>query len=245
MSKVKAATMSGQRVLSYVERVERLEDERKGIGGDIRDVYSEAKSNGYDAKTIRWLVQERKVDVAARDERDALRDAYACSLGMAVSLVQVNGLSLREAAKQTGLSKSSIHRALSVPEASQPASPTGEVIQEPRSPARSGSDSAASNPVVGAEPDEPPREDGLAGERGHSATGNPAMEVSPGDAKECAPATPENKEVDHVELDRGEPAGSGAYSDRPPATLYVPLTESLDAGPIPGRLDRRRGRAVA
>lgn len=127
MTKTKPATIAGQRVLSYVERVEKMEEERKAIGADIRDIYSEAKGNGYDVKTIRWLVQERKVDSVDRDERDSLRDTYAGALGMAVSLVQVNGLSLREAEKRTGVSKSSIHRALTVPDASQPAPlPTDE-----------------------------------------------------------------------------------------------------------------------
>jgi uncharacterized protein (UPF0335 family) len=127
MSKTKPATVAGQRIKSFVDRIERLEEERKSIGGDIRDIYAEAKGTGYDVKTIRWLVQERKVDSAARDERDSLRDVYAGALGMAVSLVQVDGLSLREASRQSGVSKSSIHRALSVPQVSQNAAPEGRV----------------------------------------------------------------------------------------------------------------------
>lgn len=112
-------TASGKRLKSFVERIEQVEGERKALGQDVRDIYSEAKGAGYDTKTIRWLVQERKIDAATKDERDALRDTYAHAVGMAVDLVRTEGLSLREAARKTGASKSSIHRALAVPEASQ------------------------------------------------------------------------------------------------------------------------------
>ncbi len=114
-SKVKAATVAGQRLTSFVERIEKLREEKKAIGGDERDVFAEAKGVGYDTATIRWLLKEREVDAADRDERDALRDTYAHAIGMAVDLVRVEGLSLRQAEAETGASKSSIHRALAVP----------------------------------------------------------------------------------------------------------------------------------
>lgn len=117
----KDGPVSAGRLKSFVERIEKLEEERKAIGGDVRDVYAEAKGVGYDVKTVRWLVQERKVESADRDERDSLRDTYAHALGLAVDLVRVEGLSLRDAGQLTGVSKSSIHRALAVPEVSQPA----------------------------------------------------------------------------------------------------------------------------
>jgi uncharacterized protein (UPF0335 family) len=122
-SKTQPATVAGQKIKSYVDRVEKLEEDRKAIGGDIRDVYAEAKGNGYDVKTLRWLVQERRVQAVDRDERDALRDTYKHALDMAVHLVQVEGLSLREAAKRTGTNKSSVHRALAVPHVSQEPKP--------------------------------------------------------------------------------------------------------------------------
>lgn len=122
-SKAQPATVAGQKIKSYVDRVEKLEEERKAIGGDIRDVYAEAKGNGYDVKTLRWLVQERRIQAVDRDERDALRDTYKHALDMAVHLVQVEGLSLREAAKRTGTNKSSVHRALAVPHVSQETQP--------------------------------------------------------------------------------------------------------------------------
>lgn len=121
VDKTKPTNVAMDRVKSYVDRLEKMEEERKAIGGDIRDIYLEAKGNGFDVKTLRWLVSERKVDAAERDERDALRAVYANALGMAVDLVEVNGLSLRQASKRTGIPKSNIHRALAVPKVSQPA----------------------------------------------------------------------------------------------------------------------------
>lgn len=113
--KTAAGPTSAARLKSFVERIEKLREEKKAIGQDERDVFSEAKGVGYDAPTIRWLLKEREIDAADRDERDALRDTYAHALGMAVHLVTVNGVSLREAGRQTGVSKSSIQRAIAVP----------------------------------------------------------------------------------------------------------------------------------
>lgn len=66
----------------FIERVERLEEEKKGIADDIRDVYAEAKSNGYDTKTIREIVKLRRMEPHARREREALLDTYKAALGM-------------------------------------------------------------------------------------------------------------------------------------------------------------------
>lgn len=127
-SKVQAGPVNAERLKSFVERIERLEEERKAIGGDIRDIYTEAKGVGYDVKTVRWVVQERRVDASDRAERDTLRDVYQHALDTAVGLVR-GGLSLREAGRVTGTSKSSIHRALAVPDVSQPASHDGEITE--------------------------------------------------------------------------------------------------------------------
>jgi len=116
----KAGPVHGERLKSFIERIERMEEERKTIAGDIRDIYAEAKGVGYDVKTVRWVVQERRLDASDRAERDTLRDVYQHALDTAVGLVR-GGLSLREAGRITGTSKSSIHRALAVPEVSQPA----------------------------------------------------------------------------------------------------------------------------
>ena len=80
--KVKAGPISADRLKSFVERIEKLEEERKAIGGDIRDVYSEAKGVGYDVKTMRKIISIRKVDAAERDEQEQLLDIYKHALGM-------------------------------------------------------------------------------------------------------------------------------------------------------------------
>lgn len=80
--KTKPATISAERLKSFVERIEKLEEERKAIGGDIRDVYSEAKGGGFDVKTMRKLIALRKMDAADRDEQEAILDVYRQALGM-------------------------------------------------------------------------------------------------------------------------------------------------------------------
>ncbi|HPB23978.1 MAG TPA: DUF2312 domain-containing protein [Novosphingobium sp.] len=66
----------------FIERVERLEEEKRGIADDIKDVYAEAKGQGYDTKTMRAIVRLRKVEKAARDEAEALLDTYKAALGL-------------------------------------------------------------------------------------------------------------------------------------------------------------------
>lgn len=67
---------------SFVERIERLEEEKSGIATDIRDVYGEAKGKGFDVKIMRAVVRLRKKDAAQRAEEDALLDLYLHALGM-------------------------------------------------------------------------------------------------------------------------------------------------------------------
>ena len=74
--------MNVGRLQSFVARLEKLEEERKAIGGDIKDVYSEAKGVGYDVKTMRKIVQLRKMDAADRAEAESLLDVYKHALGM-------------------------------------------------------------------------------------------------------------------------------------------------------------------
>jgi len=66
-----------------IERIERLEEEKKAMADDIRDVYAEAKSNGYDTKTMRAIVRLRKMETHARQEADALLETYRQALGLA------------------------------------------------------------------------------------------------------------------------------------------------------------------
>jgi uncharacterized protein (UPF0335 family) len=65
-----------------IERIERLEEEKKGIADDVRDVYAEAKARGYDAKTMRAIVRLRKMEKNARDEAEALLETYKAALGL-------------------------------------------------------------------------------------------------------------------------------------------------------------------
>jgi uncharacterized protein (UPF0335 family) len=67
----------------FIERIERLEEEKKGIADDVKDVYAEAKANGYDTKTMRSIVRLRKMEKHARDEMDALLETYRNALGIA------------------------------------------------------------------------------------------------------------------------------------------------------------------
>lgn len=68
---------------SIVERIERLEEEKKTIADDIKDVYGEAKSNGYDVKVLRKIIAIRKQDQNDRLEQEAILDTYLHALGMA------------------------------------------------------------------------------------------------------------------------------------------------------------------
>ena len=83
--KTKAGPISADRLKSFVERIEKLEEERRAIGGDIKDVYSEAKGVGYDVKTIRRVVRARAMDAADRAEQETLFDTYCHALGMVFS----------------------------------------------------------------------------------------------------------------------------------------------------------------
>ncbi len=66
----------------FIERIERLEEEKKGIADDVKDVYAEAKANGYDTKTMRKIVGLRMLEKHARDEADALLETYRNALGL-------------------------------------------------------------------------------------------------------------------------------------------------------------------
>lgn len=74
--------ISADQLRLLIERVERLEDEKRGISEDIRDVYAEAKAVGYDPKIMRQIVRERRLDASERAERDALLETYKAALGM-------------------------------------------------------------------------------------------------------------------------------------------------------------------
>ena len=78
-----ADVIAADQLRLLIERIERLEEEKKGIADDIRDVYAEAKSTGFDTKTMRAIVRLRKMETHQRQEADALLEIYRIALGMA------------------------------------------------------------------------------------------------------------------------------------------------------------------
>ena len=77
-----ATRFAKDQLKSVIERVERLEEEKKALSDDIRDVYAEAKSNGFDVKALRQVVRLRKQDVDERKEQEAILETYLQALGM-------------------------------------------------------------------------------------------------------------------------------------------------------------------
>lgn len=75
------AITSGQ-LRAYVERIERLEEEKEGLAADLRDVYAEAKANGFDPKVMRQVIKLRKMEPQDRVELESLLDLYMRALGM-------------------------------------------------------------------------------------------------------------------------------------------------------------------
>ncbi|MEP6784803.1 MAG: DUF2312 domain-containing protein [Sphingomonadales bacterium] len=76
------ATTTDDQLRLFIERIERLEEEKKGIADDIRDVYSEAKGQGYDAKIMRQIVRLRKMSHQDRQEMETILDLYKAALGI-------------------------------------------------------------------------------------------------------------------------------------------------------------------
>lgn len=81
--KTRAGGVAADQLRSIIERVEKLEEEKAGIGADIRDVFAEAKGNGFDVKAIRQIIKIRKMDASERDEQETILDTYLRALGMA------------------------------------------------------------------------------------------------------------------------------------------------------------------
>jgi uncharacterized protein (UPF0335 family) len=75
-------TVAADQLKSFIERIERLEEEKAGIAGDIKEIYAEAKGNGFDTKVIRKIISMRKKDYAERQEEEAILELYLQALGM-------------------------------------------------------------------------------------------------------------------------------------------------------------------
>ncbi len=77
-----ASGVSGQRLRSFIQRIEKLEEDKAAVGEDLKEVYAEAKGTGFDVKIIRQIVRLRKVEVEKRREFDELLELYKAAIGM-------------------------------------------------------------------------------------------------------------------------------------------------------------------
>lgn len=74
--------IAGKRLKAFIERIERLEQEKSDLADDVKDVYAEAKGVGFDVKTIRKLIRLRKMDIEKRREEDELLELYKAAIGL-------------------------------------------------------------------------------------------------------------------------------------------------------------------
>ncbi len=79
---LKSGGLASDRLRTIVERIERLEEERKALASDIKDIYAEAKSAGFDVKVLRQLIRIRKQEAAEVEEQETLLEVYRRALGM-------------------------------------------------------------------------------------------------------------------------------------------------------------------
>ena len=82
MVDVEAGGIAADALKSFIERIERLEEEKKAMADDIKDIYGEAKSTGFDPRIMRQIVRLRKMNEADRQEQEMLLDTYTHALGM-------------------------------------------------------------------------------------------------------------------------------------------------------------------
>lgn len=75
-------TVAAGQLKAFIERIERLEEEKQSIADDIKEVYAEMKGNGFDTKAVRTIVRLRKKDQAERQEEEAILDLYKAALGL-------------------------------------------------------------------------------------------------------------------------------------------------------------------
>jgi uncharacterized protein (UPF0335 family) len=82
MSTVSPDSVAQDQLRAFIERIERMEEEKKAISDDIKEIYAEAKGNGFDTKVLRQIVRIRKQDASERMEQEALLELYMAALGM-------------------------------------------------------------------------------------------------------------------------------------------------------------------
>lgn len=100
MSDIGHNSVAADELRGLIERIERLEEEKKGLADDIRDVYAESKARGFDTKTMREVIKLRKMERHARQEREALLETYKAALGMDFSETPLGDASVRRAAEK-------------------------------------------------------------------------------------------------------------------------------------------------
>ena len=79
---VSSDSVAQDQLRAFIERIERMEEEKKAIADDIKEIYAEAKGNGFDTKVLRQIVRIRKQDASERMEQEALLELYMAALGM-------------------------------------------------------------------------------------------------------------------------------------------------------------------
>ena len=82
---VSTESVAQDQLRAFIERIERMEEEKRAISDDIKEIYAEAKGNGFDTKVLRQIVRIRKQDHAERMEQEALLELYMAALGMAAA----------------------------------------------------------------------------------------------------------------------------------------------------------------
>lgn len=85
MATVSTESVAQDQLRAFIERIERMEEEKKAISDDIKEIYAEAKGNGFDIKVLRQIIRIRKQDHAERMEQEALLELYMAALGMAAA----------------------------------------------------------------------------------------------------------------------------------------------------------------
>jgi uncharacterized protein (UPF0335 family) len=82
---VSSDSVAQDQLRAFIERIERMEEEKRAIADDIKEIYAEAKGNGFDTKVLRQIVRIRKQDASERMEQEALLELYMAALGMQVA----------------------------------------------------------------------------------------------------------------------------------------------------------------
>lgn len=85
MSTVNSDSVAQDQIKAFIERIERMEEEKAAIAGDIKEIYAEAKGNGFDTKVLRKVISIRKQDQNERMEQESLLELYLTALGMATA----------------------------------------------------------------------------------------------------------------------------------------------------------------